>query len=229
MVNYQQAIKRPFSDLKKLGIGFLLLVVPFVNIVTGFIVRGYQLECAKTALKKNFKLPEWKNLWLLFVRGILITVIGILYFIPAFLVALITMAAVISDRLTELVSLDAASASQFISSLLVDASGFIAGLIITSIVIVLTIYVLPIALMHYVEKWKFSASFKIKSVFKKSFTSKYLMVFIFIIAYSVIASLIALIFALVPVIGPLIGVALLSFILGVTTFSVLGEVYGQIK
>lgn len=84
MVKYAEAIKRPFSDWKKLGIGGLMYLIPLVNIITGLFAYGYGLLCAKTAKEK--KLPEWKNWGDLFVKGLLAAIIGIIYFIPAAIV-----------------------------------------------------------------------------------------------------------------------------------------------
>lgn len=225
MVNYQEAIKRPFTDWKKFGIGFILLLIPIVNIITAFIVRGYQLEAARTAMKKKYKLPEWKNFWLMFIKGILATIIWLLYFIPATIISVIIVLLTASTKLSELLALDWANPNTLIPLI----PSFIPAILITILVFVLTMYLLPVATMNYVENWKFKNAFKIKSVFKKSFTLKYFVAVIFIIAYSIIASLISIIFMIIPVVGAFIGGALLGFILGVTSFTVLGEVYKELK
>jgi hypothetical protein len=54
MVDYTVSIKRPFSDFKKLLIGIVLSIIPIVN----FIALGYQLNCAKTAMKKKYEHPD---------------------------------------------------------------------------------------------------------------------------------------------------------------------------
>ena len=59
-MEYEKAVKRPFTDLNKFLIGVLLLIVPFLNLITGLFVRGYSLECAKSSMKKKFGLPEWR-------------------------------------------------------------------------------------------------------------------------------------------------------------------------
>src|SRR3989344_4340165 len=85
MPNFEIAIKRPFSDAKKFAKGFLLYVMPFLNIITGIFATGYGLECARTAAKKKFSLPEWKNFGALFFDGLTAFVIGIIYALPAIL------------------------------------------------------------------------------------------------------------------------------------------------
>jgi len=85
MVNYTEAIKRPFTDGKKFLIGVLLNILPIVNL----LVVGYTLECAKSAMKKKYKLPEWENWGDYFVKGLLATIIGFIYMIPALMLLLI--------------------------------------------------------------------------------------------------------------------------------------------
>ena len=81
MVNYNIAFKRHFTDIKKLIIGLIIGIIPIVN----FIATGYHLECAKTAMNKKFKLPDWKNFGKLFVNGFLASVITFIYLLPAIL------------------------------------------------------------------------------------------------------------------------------------------------
>src|SRR3989344_6689793 len=61
MANYAEAIRLPFKDFKKLTIGALLWMIPFVNIITGMFAFGYVLTASKVAMKKNYALPEWKD------------------------------------------------------------------------------------------------------------------------------------------------------------------------
>ena len=49
-----RAIKRPFTDFNKLGIGVILLILPFINILTSFLVKGYKLESARSVFKKKY-------------------------------------------------------------------------------------------------------------------------------------------------------------------------------
>src|SRR3989344_5954514 len=77
MVDFVKAIERPFTNFKKFMLGLLFSLIPIVN----FIAMGYELECAKTASKKQFQLPEWKNYGKLFKRGFLQLCIALLYMV----------------------------------------------------------------------------------------------------------------------------------------------------
>ena len=84
MLNYSVGLKRPFQDLGKLLIGIILSIIPIVNL----IAMGYALECVSTVLKKkkSYALPEWKNFWRLFIRGLAAGVIGFVYALPALII-----------------------------------------------------------------------------------------------------------------------------------------------
>ena len=54
-MEYKKAILRPFLDWNKFLIGVLLSMFPILDI----FVKGYGLECGKSAMNKKYKLPEW--------------------------------------------------------------------------------------------------------------------------------------------------------------------------
>ena len=110
-MEYKKAVKRPFTDLNKFLIGVLLLIVPFLNLIgvlllivlflnliTGLFVRGYSLECAKSSMKKSYKLPEWRldN----FVKGLIGLVIMVIYLLPIIVLGLIAAGGLILGMLS---------------------------------------------------------------------------------------------------------------------------------
>lgn len=219
MVDYGKAIKRPFSDLKKLGVGALLYMIPFINIITGFFASGYTLSCAKTAMKKDFKLPEWKEWGQLFVKGLLATIIGFIYFIPAMIVGMIVGGAAILTTLGSGNMFAAAGVSIF-------------GFIIFLIVALITLYVIPIAIMTYVGKDNFGAAFNIGLIFKKVLVGEYFAVWIIAAVYAIVVSIIASLLNLllaVTIIGPWIVSGLASIIIWITMMTMFGEVYPKLK
>jgi len=217
--------------MRKFGIGFVLLVFPILSIITGFLVKGYQLECARTAMKKKQKLPEWIDFSKLFVNGILALIIGIVYALPFLIFLFLSVGTVFINMIktgTELTS----------EALITSMNSFtVPGLIITIILFVLAIYITPIAVLNFVNKNKFKDAFKLKLVFKKAFTSKYLITIIFILAYSIIIFMITgginYVFALsantilILIIQNILS-ALTSFIIGVTAFTLIGEIYQKL-
>src|SRR3989344_5251075 len=99
--DFIRAIKRPFTDFNKLAIGIIFLIIPFVSIITGFFVKGYRMESARTALNKKFEMPKWESFGNLFVRGLLSWIIGIIYMIPAIVLILIAAGKILYNILVQ--------------------------------------------------------------------------------------------------------------------------------
>ncbi len=213
MVDYGAAIKRPFTDLKKLVIGVILSIIPIVN----FLAFGFELKCAKSAMGKKFELPEWKDWGGLFVKGLLAVVIGIVYMIPAGIVMFLVAATFISTMMA------GSMAGQVDPGVMVAGlmGGMGIGILVFLLLLLLTVYVLPSAMMSFVSKDSFGAAFSFGEVFKKAFTVKYLVVWIVAVIYSMIVG------AILSWI-PFIGWGISSFLGGVTSMTLYGEVYSEL-
>ena len=83
-IDYVEALKRPFSDMKNLAIGSLLGIIPIVN----FIVIGFTLLSTGLTEEKVGRdtLPEWKDYVNLFMKGLVSILIGIILFAITFLI-----------------------------------------------------------------------------------------------------------------------------------------------
>lgn len=81
MYDVGRAAKRPFTDIKSLIIGIVLMIIPIVN----FAVVGYMLKCAKTAAQGDYTLPEWTDWGGLIISGIIAAVIMFVYMIPGWI------------------------------------------------------------------------------------------------------------------------------------------------
>jgi hypothetical protein len=180
MVDYVEALKRPFSDLTKFLIYIVISIIPIVN----FISSGYLLDVAQTSMKRKKTLPEFKDYARLFIEGIKSIVIGIIYMIPV----MITIA------LVGVTSFSFRSVTTF-------GAGVITAIIITLIMI----YIASGALLIYADKRKFAEAFNFKLINKKIFTSKF---FVSWIAAVVISGIIAGVLAFIPLIGGILGGAI---------------------
>lgn len=207
MVNYSEAFKRPFQDIKKLLIGTVLYLIPIVN----FLAFGYQLFCAKSAMKKDYKLPEWENWGDLFVKGLLSVIIGVIYFIPALIVLLFFAGTSFFAYLS--------LGMEIIPNLTADLGS---GLVVFVILALLAAYVSPMAIMSFVETFNFKDAFKFSKVFRKSFTGKYFVTWLLMQLYSIIT---AAIFSFIPIVGG----GLAGFVVGVTAFTAYAEAYTEAK
>lgn len=235
MVNYEDALKKPFTDLTKLVLGIILSIVPIVN----WIAQGFILECSGAGKNKpSKKMPEWKNLGDYFVKGFLSYVIMFIYAIPAFIVFLVavgfaagSMIAAFSGAMPQEMTnsmmigqANRAELGQFFSQnwmLAMPALISIAPLLILGLILLaIALYLSPIAVLNYIKNKKFGKAFDFGFVFKRAFRLNYFIVWI-------IAGVIGLILKMVLSYIPWLGAAIAFFVTGVIAYSMYGEIFRE--
>ena len=77
------SVRYPTSDLGKLLILGILLIIPIVN----FIGMGYFLRALKSNLAGISELPNFDDVGELFIEGLKIFIVGIIYTIPVWIIA----------------------------------------------------------------------------------------------------------------------------------------------
>lgn len=237
MVKYEEAIKKPFTNIVKLVIGVVLSFIPIVN----WIAKGFAIENSGLGKNKSSaKMPEWKDWGDLFIKGLLSDIIFFIYALPAVLVLLIGvgltigsligvyMGSVVSSELLASVKMGETSPNvigQLVSqnwamavpALITMAPIFLVG----AILMLLAVYVSPIAVLNYIKNRKFSEAFNFKVVSKKVFTGKYFVVWL---VAMIITAVLAAILSFIPIIGK--GIAI--FVAAVIYYSLYGQVYREI-
>jgi len=207
MVDFETAFKRPFTDIKKLVIGIVLQVIPIVNL----LALGYQLNCARTAMGKDFKLPEWEDWGKLFVKGLLAVVITVIYILPALIVLIASVG----------MAFFAALGAQGGDIIAIAMGSIGIGALLGFLLMLLAAYVLPAAILSYVKDDKIGSAFKFKAVSKKAFKVDYLVVWIVMTIYEII---LVAILSVIPIMGSAAG----TFIASVTSMTAFGEVYPEL-
>jgi len=209
-MSYGEAIKRPFTDFKKLLIGILMSIFPIIN----FFAFGYILECAKTSNRKTFKMPEWEGWGEKFISGFFMLLIGLIYLIPFIIVGMVLLGNVFIQIM----------ALESIEQILASSVG---AIVISGIVLLITAYVTPSAVLNYYFNKKLSKAFQLKEVFKKAFNAEYFKAWIIgLIVYVVLAMLFSGIGRLSPaLIVQQVSNAIISFIGGTIFYTMVGEVY----
>ena len=230
-MEFSRAFKRPFSSINKLLIGILLSIIPIVR----FFALGYIVDSAKkNKLKKTL---EWKNWGELFVKGLLSCVIGLLYMIPSALIMIIGAGATIMSlvrtyvgRIIPIGMIEQIAAGEIspkvLEPILQNTWGqAIPSLmnmapiaIIAGLVAILAGYLIPMAILNYVNKGSFGKAFSMKEVFQKSFTAKYFVAWIVTILVFVVASAI---FNWISILG----IAATFYIANMIGFTLMGEAY----
>jgi len=214
MTDYFRAIKRPFTDLVKLLIGLMVEIVPIVNLAA----LGYRLECSKGG-----SLPEWKDLKVLFVKGLKAVVIILVYILPS-LVIFIPLSAVLVFLFgfNALAALVAGDLSFLSGSFLIF---LILEIFLAFILFIPPGYVSPLALIAFERTRRFEEAFNFRLIIKKAFTRKYFSAWLIVHLYAMPLMLIALALSFfIPFIY-----TLPAFMVGVTEYTIYGEVYDGIE
>jgi hypothetical protein len=233
MVNYGEAIKKPFTDLVKLLIGIVLSLIPIVH----WFAKGFILESSGLGKTKiSSKMPEWKNWGNLFIKGLLSDIIMLIYMIPAIIVFVVgaglTILSLIATFFGSTITPEMLTGEtspevmgQMMSQNWVLALPTLIAaapiVIFAFILALIAFYVTPIAILSYVKSNKFSEAFSLGSVFKKAFTGNYFIVWIVVL---IITAIISWILSFIPIVGT----ALAWFIMGVMAYSLYGQVYKEV-
>ena len=235
MVNYEEAIKKPFTEFGKLILGIILSLIPIVN----WIAQGFILECSGIGKNKpSKKMPEWKEFGDYFVKGIVSYIIMFVYMIPAIVVFMVAVGVAASSMIPALLgvmpqgfmssmaagTMGKGELSQFFSQnwmLALPTLLSIAPLIILGLLLVLAAaYLSPMAILNYIKNKKFGKAFDFGYVFSKAFTANYLVVWI-------IAGVIGLVLNMILSFIPWLGSAIAFFISGVIAYSLYGQVFRE--
>lgn len=217
-VDYEQAIKKPFTDLVKLIIGSVLSIIPIVHwLAQGFIIESSGL--GKT--KPSKKMPEFKDWGYLFIKGLWSDIILLIYAIPAMLVFLVAAGSFIgsitgdSEIMTQIISQNWYLA---LPSILELAPLMLLGFIL----LLAAFYLTPVAVLSYLKTKKFGEAFNFSKISKRAFTADYFVIWLIAL---ILTGIITFVLSLIPVIGPRIA----FFITGVMSYSLYGQIFRKMK
>jgi hypothetical protein len=237
MVNYEEAIGKPFTDFKKLIIGIILSIIPIVN----FFVIGFAIESSGLSkTKPSKKMPEWKDWGHLFIKGFAAAVIKFIYMVPAIVVIVIGIGLAVGDIASALLGtvitpelmsqMRAGTVARqeigqifrenwylILPTIIKVAPIFLLGLLLALIASFLS----PIAVLNYVKNRRFSAAFDFGIVTKKALTRKYLLAWL---AVLFLGAILGVILSFIPIVGP----AIAFFVVGVIGYSLYGQVYREV-
>lgn len=179
------SVKYPASNWTKIIILAVILLIPIVN----FIGLGYVLRIIKATLAGIDDLPDFDEVGDMFIDGLKVFIVGIVYFIPVWIIAAIV--GVILSFISP------ASATYYTGA---DATAFIFGMIASYAVlfiialIVGLIEIIGIANMAYYDG-ELGAAFKFSDILNYIATigwGKYIGVYILIAIISVVLGFIAM-------------------------------------
>ncbi len=237
MVDYGLAIRKPFTDIKKLLIGTILSMIPIIH----WFAKGFYLRSSAVKIKQNPPdMPEWDNWAELWITGLLASIIAVIYAIPAALVFLLGasmtvaallahyMATVLPPELLREVAAGTESPEIIQQIIIQDWQGALPVLIqagpIMLVVLALGIlaaYAFPIGILNYIKSSKFGDAFKFRQLFKKALNIDYFVVWTAVV---IITAIIGWVLHFIP----FVGIGLSFFMTGVISYSLFGQIYKKI-
>lgn len=188
-MDFGKAFSYVFDDpdwLKKVGLGGLIYMVPILN----FAAAGYSLEVAQRVINDDPRpLPEWSDIGGKLVKGLLVSVIGMVYALPLFFLGFLMWGGMVAaGGVVGIVSSSPRSD---------EAIGGIMMAVYACFGCLMLIYglfaglVLPAAIGNYAAKDQLSAAFRFGDVFSlvQKNLGTYLMVLVIELAAAFAASL----------------------------------------
>lgn len=217
-VDYEQAIKKPFTDITKLIIGIILSIIPIIH----WLAKGFILECSGMGkTKPSKKMPEWKAWGRLFVKGLASDIILLIYAIPAVLVFLVgagTFIGALAGESTEFMTQIMSQNWYLAMPILLELAPI---MMLGFILLLIAFYLTPIAVLNYLKTKKFSEAFNFSKVTKKALTAEYFVVWLIAL---ILTAIVTVILSIIPVIGSQIA----FFITGVIIYSLYGQIFRKV-
>ena len=250
----EDAVSYPFSDWKKILILGILAVISSLGITTlfigtllgiknvlviillfiigyfifGFLIDGYNFRIIKTSISGELELPEFNNWVEMFVDGIKVSIVFIVYIIPAILIIAFAGVSVL-PTLESLVSNPSAIDLNIILSVL--SATLLVLIAILYIIIILPINFMAIAHMAN-NNSKFRAAFRIHDIIDKigrigwgNLIIWYIVTGTIYIIITVIGFIITSIFS---ILNPIVGIVLSSLIVSPYLYMYINRVYSFI-
>ncbi len=213
-MDIMEEVKFPAKDsewIVKVLIGGILGIMPIVN----FISYGYSVKVMKGAIGGNPGMPKWDDWGDLFVKGLMVFIIELIYMIIPVLIIVISVGGALMALFT----------GNF-NAFAVAMAGAMGGVLIGLILALIAAFLLPMALAMYVKEDSIGAAFRVGELLSriKSVIGDYIVVYIVVIVMGIILGILNII--------PILGFLLLifgSFYIMATAFNMFGKIYTQSK
>jgi hypothetical protein len=213
-MGYMEAIKRPFSDLTKLVIGVIIMLIPIVNLIG----LGYFLQCARQTMKKSSALPEWTGWGSLFVTGLIAAIITVIWAIPTMIVAWLTIGTVLMSIAPAIAT---GGMMGLVSAITASIGTLMIGMAVTLVVGIIFGLLGTAAVLRYADKNNMGAAFEFSAIMGSAFKGGFIAAWIVGIIYTVLLTLV------LGAIIPFVGSAIAMFLAGVAMWTMLAEAYKQ--
>jgi len=213
-----ESIKYPTTDndwIKKVVIGGILGMIPIVN----FIVQGYYLKILKGSIENKSGMPEWEDWGNLFIKGLIVFIISIIYMLIPIIVISISVGGAIL-----------AAVSGGTEAMIAAIGAAAGGLLIAFILMLISLLLLLMALAIYAKEESFGSAFRFGEIINRIFSNfgSYILVYLVIIVLGIIVGIITGILNIIPYLGMVIAIFANFYIVAVAA-NMFGEVYTNSK
>jgi hypothetical protein len=215
MATFKQAFAYPFQNPKSLLIASALKIVPFLNLISA----GFQFQAVKSAMKKEYNLPEVRNLAYLFKIGLLGRIIFYLFLTPFLLLTYYSFKSLTNIAITPTATFNPNIFSNFILFMIIIG--------------IFALFLVPAPVIQFLETDKFSYAFNLKVLARNLFSLSYLKAWLMSIPVFLFYFLLflAVILLVIPLLGTnpfisLIGLFIEYLIIltgAISVWSILGE------
>jgi len=156
MATIKQAFAYPFQNPKSLLIATAIKLIPLLSLISA----GFQFQAVKSAMKKEYTLPEVRNLSYLFKIGLLGRLIFYLFLLPFLLITYYSFRSVIKTVSTFTTTINPNLFSNF--------------LIFIILLGVIALFLVPAPVLQFLETDKFTYAFNIKVLARNLFSLAYI-------------------------------------------------------
>jgi hypothetical protein len=213
MVDYMEAIKKPFSDMKTFVIGTILNAIPIVNL----LVSGYVLKVAEDTINQNNQLRafEGNDIMEYIIKYVMSVIISIGYFIIPLVVIGIGIGTGVMNMIAGM------NSSNMTNALLgmIMSSGPI--VIVGGILAMIAAFLMPMGLMKFLKSGDVKEAFNIKEVIGNALTGDYIITLIVLGIYGTVLGIIGTIIGIALAFIPVIGWLLTMIVAGGIGFAIL--------
>ncbi len=211
-MDIEEEIKFPTKDsewIVKVLIGGILGIIPIIN----FIEYGYILKVMKGAIDGNPGMPKWDDWGNLFINGLIVFIIWLIYLIIPILIISVSASGIMAAALSGNMNLIAGM-----------IAGAIGGILIGLLLALVLGFLVPMAMAMYTKENSFGAAFRIGEVVSriKSVFADYIIVYIVLLVLLFVLALLNSI----PILGFLIWI-FGTFYVSAVTFNMFGKVYAK--
>ena len=225
-----KAFSFPFEDdewLTKLVLGAVVSAVPILN----FAWTGYTVDILKNVIDRHAQpLPDWSDFGDKFVKGFFISVAGLIYSLPAIILACLPLGLLVIPVSSE-INAESVSQPEVFASIFTGVGIVLICLLVLYLLVFSFFY--PAVFIHFARKGTFGSCFEISEIIKivSQNTSKYLTAWLVSIVGAIVVGIIVSVLSVV--LSPIICIGWLltwvvSALAGVYLFVIYAHLFGQV-